>query len=236
MILFLSWMRWVQIHQTGQNNSGLVLHWRRWKLDEPFWFPDTKNVAMQIMPLHVWQINKDHNHHQPWKQQKALSFFVCSKPHFNLFHSYWPCMYVCCVADTRHTYPRLERKPAAVPEGDGKCYIVRVPDPAVHSLVPEPYLLWPGLAGVLQGWSARIQWFVPPWLYSVRLFPALFHRSFAVCTAFRFTKGCWKFGRVILLFYCSVVDLTQTLWAVFLDSWHRSEMSSGCLSLLCKCV
>ncbi|XP_072228780.1 beta-hexosaminidase subunit beta isoform X3 [Leuresthes tenuis] len=58
-------------------------------------------------------------------------------------------------AETRHTYPRLERKPAAIPERDGKYYNCRVPDPAVLSLVPEPYLLWAGLAGLLQGRPAR---------------------------------------------------------------------------------
>ena len=69
-------------------------------------------------------------------------------------------MCVCCVAETRHTYPRLERKPAAIPEWDGKCYIIRVPDPAVHSLVPEPYLLRPGLARPLQGRPAGFRGFV----------------------------------------------------------------------------
>lgn len=69
-------------------------------------------------------------------------------------------MCVCCVAETRHTYPRLERKQAAIPEWDGKCYIIRVPDPAVHSLVPEPYLLRPGLARPLQGRPAGFRGFV----------------------------------------------------------------------------
>lgn len=69
-------------------------------------------------------------------------------------------MCVCHVAETRHYYPRLERKPAAVPEWDGKCYSIRVPDPAVHSLVPEFYHLRPGLAGPLQGRPAGFQGFV----------------------------------------------------------------------------
>lgn len=71
---------------------------------------------------------------------------------------------MCCVAETRHTYPRLERKPAAIPEWDGKSYIIRVPDPAVHSLVPEPYLLRPGLAGTLQGRPTGFHGFVSAWL------------------------------------------------------------------------
>lgn len=62
--------------------------------------------------------------------------------------------YVLCmhyIAETRHYYPRLERKRRAVPERDGRDYLSRFPDLAVHSLVPEPYLLWPGLARPLQG-------------------------------------------------------------------------------------
>lgn len=151
-----------------------------------------KNEATQIMPHHVRQIKRTitivHNNRQmDLKQQKAPSSSSLFQPPVFIFFTHADtCMYVYCVADIRHTYPRLERKPAAVPEWDGKCYIIRVPDPAVHSLVPEPYLLWPGLAGVLQGWSTRFQWFVSPWLILFsEIFP--FDWSFAVYTTFRFT-------------------------------------------------
>ncbi len=77
---------------------------------------------------------------------------------------------MCCVAETRHTYPRLERKPGAIPEWDGKSYIIRVPDPAVHSLVPEPYLLRPGLAGPLQGRPTGFHRFVSAWLIHLAFF------------------------------------------------------------------
>lgn len=91
-------------------------------------------------------------------------------------------MYVCCVAETRHTYPRLERKPGAIPEWDGKSYILRVPDPAVHSLVPEPYLLRPGLAGPLQGRPTGFWGFVSALIIYLRTFfsPAHYDGSFAV--------------------------------------------------------
>ena len=69
----------------------------------------------------------------------------------------------CCVAEPRHTNPRLERDAAAIPGRDGPCYGIRVPDPAVHSLVPEPYLLRTGLDGRLQGWPAGFQGFVSAW-------------------------------------------------------------------------
>lgn len=65
-------------------------------------------------------------------------------------------MYVCYLAETRHGYPRLERKPTGIPERDGGHYVGRVPDHAVHSLVPEPHLLWPRLAGHLQGRPAGL--------------------------------------------------------------------------------
>lgn len=97
------------------------------------------------------------------KQKKARTFSSSFHPHFSsliLLILTHVCVCVCCVAETRHTYPRLERKPAAIPERDGKCYSIRVPDPAVHSLVPEPHLLRPGLAGPLQGRPTGFQGFV----------------------------------------------------------------------------
>lgn len=96
-----------------------------------------------------WNINrrKKHKFHY-WVSNGRLWHIRLHLPDFSSTDT---CMYVCCVAETRYTYPRLERKPAAIPEWDGKCYIIRVPDPAVHSLVPEPYLLRPGLACLLQG-------------------------------------------------------------------------------------
>lgn len=83
-----------------------------------------------------------------WKHKGWEVFCPCSsvwKLHLT------PPMYVCCLAEARHTYPRLEGKPGTIPERDGKNYLGRVPDPAVLSLVPEPYLLRPGLAEHLQG-------------------------------------------------------------------------------------
>lgn len=118
-------------------------------------------------------------------------------------------MYVCCVAETRHTYPRLERKPAAIPEWDGKCYVIRVPDPAVHSLVPEPYLLRTGLAEPLQGRPSGFQGFVSArliyWALDVILFvPRPFRLVICcLCNIAYFTHRCWTFAWLIkILFYC----------------------------------
>lgn len=74
------------------------------------------------------------------------------------------CMYVCCVAKARHINPCLEGKPAAIPERDGKCYSLRLPGPAVHPLVPEPYLLRGGLEGHLPRWPTGFPGFVSAWL------------------------------------------------------------------------
>lgn len=73
-------------------------------------------------------------------------------------------MYVCCVAKARHINPCLEGKPAAIPERDGKCYSLRLPGPAVHPLVPEPYLLRGGLEGHLPRWPTGFPGFVSAWL------------------------------------------------------------------------
>lgn len=102
-------------------------------------------------------------------------------------------MCVYCIAETRHTYPRLERKPAAIPEWDGKSYIIRVQDPAVYSLVPEPYLLRPGLAGPLQGRPSGFHGFVSAWLiYLASLFLFSFFTSCPLCNIsfFNFFSKC----------------------------------------------
>lgn len=102
----------------------------------------------------VTRVGNTHASHCAWCFLKGVSVF-----HFwSLWHHI--CVCVCHVAEIRHYYPCLERKPTAVPEWDGKCYSIRVPGPSVHSLVPECYLLRPGLAGPLQGRPAGFQGFV----------------------------------------------------------------------------
>lgn len=154
-------------------------------------------------------------------------------------------MCVCCVAETRHTYPRLERKPAAIPEWDGKCYIIRVPDPAVHSLVPEPYLLRPGLARPLQGRPAGFRGFVCLIYFHGKAFFFFFFLPIATghwlfmqhCffLLLLFTCWCWLFASLMWLFYCSVVGLVQILLAV-LTLQHRYEMSEMFVTCVQTCV
>lgn len=127
-------------HHYGGPIAYLKWYWK--KLRRKSWVNNVEYICAWLVEMcKVWF---------SIKLEKA--FVLVPLRTFLLCSHYWDvCVCVCCVAESRHTNPRLEGKPGTIPEWDGKRYCIRVPDPAVHSLVPEPYLLRAGLAGLLQG-------------------------------------------------------------------------------------